>query len=147
MSSPCIDLDMNLLSSPDPPALGASGRGGDTGTGDDHDGTMDDFRFDPSMMQASSSPDQYHSTFDSRNEPSEHMEDDHHHNSTTTERVGHSNCDEQLCDNPSNTTTTTQQQYYAAMSQQVESWREELNMMNVENSILLDDLVTLGADV
>ena len=143
MSSPCIDLDMNLLSSPDPPALGASGRGGDTGTGDDHDGTMDDFRFDSSMT--SSSPDQYHSTFDSINESEHNIEDDHHHNSGTMERVGHSNCDEHLSDNPS--TTTTQQQHYAAMSQQVESWREELYMMNVENSILLDDLVTLGADV
>jgi hypothetical protein len=146
MSSPCIDLDMNLLSSPDPPALGASGRGGDTGTADD-DGTMDDFRFDPSMMHASSSHDQYHSTFDSRNESEHNMEDDHHHDSGTTERVGHSNCDEHHSDNPSTTTTTTQQQHYAAMSEQVESWREELYMMNVENSILLDDLVTLGADV
>ena len=29
----------------------------------------------------------------------------------------------------------------------VETWKEELYMMNVKNSILLDDLVKLGADV
>ena len=29
----------------------------------------------------------------------------------------------------------------------VELWKEELYMMNVKNSILLDDLVKLGADV
>ena len=29
----------------------------------------------------------------------------------------------------------------------MESWREELYMMNVKNAIMLDDLVKLGADV
>mmetsp|Transcript_20022 Transcript_20022/g.41978 ORF Transcript_20022/g.41978 Transcript_20022/m.41978 type:complete len:213 (-) Transcript_20022:1530-2168(-) len=38
-------------------------------------------------------------------------------------------------------------QNYDRMTQTVESWREELYMMNVKNSILLDDLVKLGADV
>lgn len=33
------------------------------------------------------------------------------------------------------------------MTELVESWREELYMMNVKNSILLDDLVKVGADV
>mmetsp|Transcript_34013 Transcript_34013/g.62551 ORF Transcript_34013/g.62551 Transcript_34013/m.62551 type:complete len:207 (-) Transcript_34013:76-696(-) len=38
-------------------------------------------------------------------------------------------------------------QNYDGMTQMVESWREELYMINVKNSILLDDLVKLGADV
>jgi hypothetical protein len=29
----------------------------------------------------------------------------------------------------------------------VESWREEINMMSVKNAILLDDLVKVGADI
>ena len=38
-------------------------------------------------------------------------------------------------------------QKYNDMTKMVESWREELYMMNVKNSIMLDDLVKLGADV
>jgi hypothetical protein len=145
MSSPCIDLDMNLLSSPDPPESAASGRG--AGDADANDvGAMEDLQFDHSMMQ-SLSPDQYHITYNSRNEDSSgnNIEDGSTNDSATTERVGHSNCDEQLGDNPT-TTAQQQQERYAVMSQLVESWREELHMMNVNNSILLDDLVTLGAD-
>ena len=148
MSSPCIDLDMNLLSSPDPPESAASGRG--AGDADANDvGAMEDLQFDHSMMQ-SLSPDQYHITYNSRNEDSSenNIEDGNTNDSASTERVGHSNCDEQLGDIPTTTTTTQQQQErYAAMAQLVESWREELHMMNVNNSILLDDLVTLGADL
>jgi hypothetical protein len=36
--------------------------------------------------------------------------------------------------------------HYDAMTAMVESWREELYTMIVKNSILLDDLVILGAD-
>jgi hypothetical protein len=36
--------------------------------------------------------------------------------------------------------------HYDAMTAMMESWREELYTMNVKNSILLDDLVILGAD-
>ena len=148
MSSPCIDLDMNLLSSPDPPESAASGRG--AGDADANDvGAMEDLQFDHSMMQ-SLSPDQYHITYNSRNEDSSenNIEDGNTNDSASTDRVGHSNCDEQLGDNPTTSTTAQQQQQerYAAMAQVVESWREELHMMNVNNSILLDDLVTLGAD-
>ena len=150
MSSPCIDLDMNLLSSPDPPESAASGRGaGDADANDVGAMEMEDLQFDHSMMQ-SLSPDQYHITYNSRNEDSSenNIEDGNTNDSASTERVGHSNCDEQLGDIPTTTTTTQQQQQerYAAMAQVVESWREELHMMNVNNSILLDDLVTLGAD-
>ena len=38
-------------------------------------------------------------------------------------------------------------QKYHDMTKVVESWREELYMMNVKNAIMLDDLVKLGADV
>ena len=38
-------------------------------------------------------------------------------------------------------------QKYHDMAKVVESWREELYMMNVKNAIMLDDLVKLGADV
>ena len=38
-------------------------------------------------------------------------------------------------------------QKYTDNKRLVESWKEELYMMNVKNSILLDDLVKLGADV
>ena len=37
--------------------------------------------------------------------------------------------------------------HYDAMTAMVKSWREELYTMNVKNSILLDDLVILGADL
>ena len=37
-------------------------------------------------------------------------------------------------------------QHYDDTTNMVELWREELYMMNVKNSILLDDLVKLGAD-
>lgn len=149
MSSPCIDLDMNLLSSPDPPESAAS-----LGRIDDHHdhGTMDDSRFesdnlhtpDHSVMQASSL-DQYRTpiAFNS----TDNIEIDNKDNGT--ERGGHSCCDDLLgCDN-SSAIATQQQQDHAAMTQLqlVASWREELYMMNVENSILLDDLVKLGADV
>ena len=33
------------------------------------------------------------------------------------------------------------------MMELVESWKEEINMMTVKNAILLDDLVRVGADV
>jgi hypothetical protein len=36
--------------------------------------------------------------------------------------------------------------HYDVMTAMVESWWEELYTMNVKNSILLDDLVILGAD-
>ena len=36
---------------------------------------------------------------------------------------------------------------YDDLTRMVESWREELYVMNVKNSILLDDMVKLGADV
>jgi len=36
---------------------------------------------------------------------------------------------------------------YEEVTNMVKSWREELHMMNVKSSILLDDLVKLGADV
>ena len=35
-------------------------------------------------------------------------------------------------------------QKYNDMTKMVESWREELYMMNVKNSIMLDELVKLG---
>ena len=38
-------------------------------------------------------------------------------------------------------------QHYDDTTRMVESWREEVYMMNVKNSILLDDMVKLGADV
>ncbi|KAL7476975.1 hypothetical protein ACHAW6_002800 [Cyclotella cf. meneghiniana] len=33
------------------------------------------------------------------------------------------------------------------MMELVESWKEEINMMSVKNAILLDDLVRVGADI
>lgn len=136
MSGPCIDLDMNLLNSPDPLALAASGRGGEADADADAD-IMEDLRLDHSMMQDASSPDQDLNPYYSRNEePSENgIEDHQHHDSATTEQFVDN-------DNP----LTTQQQHCVG-SQLVESWRDELYMMNEENSILLDDLVKLGADL
>lgn len=140
MSSPCIDLDMNLLSSPDPPESAAS-----LGRIDDHHdhGTMDDSRFESDNLHT---PEHTPVAFNS----TENIEIDNEDNATEHVGVGQYYCDEQKigCDD-SSAITTQQQHDHAAMTQLqlAESWREELYMMNVENSILLDDLVKLGADV
>ena len=38
-------------------------------------------------------------------------------------------------------------QHYVNVTQMVESWREELKLINVKNAIILDDLVKIGADM
>jgi hypothetical protein len=44
-------------------------------------------------------------------------------------------------------TSDEMKESYDDMTRMVESWQEELYMMNVNNSILLDDMVKLGVDV
>ena len=63
-------------------------------------------------------------------------------NTTTTTSNNNNNIlDERMIVNGKTT------QKYNENKRLVESWKEELYMMNVKNSILLDDLVKLGADV
>ena len=145
MSSPSIDLDMNLLSSPVPPARVRASRNGDRG-GEigqvqvpsrtenflvDDTSTLDSFsalnvkRGDENSCPAIAMTSREDSK--NTNDVNESTQEE-----TSNERLIASN---------------KSIQNVGSMIQEVESWREELYMMNVKNSILLDDLVKLGADV
>lgn len=146
MSSPSIDLDMNLLeSSPVPPARGG-GRNDGCGLGRQvqesaaEDGiannivgmnNIDSFR---TTLEVKSSGDSRVIAMTS-SERSEHT-------SNANGSAERWPAKERLVTNDGTPT-----QNYDDITRMVESWREELYMMNVNNSILLDDLVKLGADV
>lgn len=147
MNSPEIDLDMNLLSSPVPPARGGLCRM-DDGSGEvghvaqkmpsvtvncplnygmntnaiDAKGGFDNPR-PATAMPASQG----------------HAKENTNSNSVN---VSVQNRASKEC----TVAGSSSAQNYDGMMQMVESWKEELCLMNVKNSILLDDLVKLGAD-
>ncbi len=136
MGSPCIDLNMNLMSSPISPER-------DCGNG----GNKDD-----GFPAPSSAPEDCPSnggltpndraTLDdvSGCDGSRPSRANSNFALGSTEEGGAYNDAERMIVDGKTTL------HYDAMTAMVELWREELYMMNVKNSILLDDLVILGVD-
>jgi hypothetical protein len=134
MSSPCIDLKMDLMSSPVP--LRRDG-------GSDHDNigdiptrsAVDDIPLNGEVLNDQATTldvnvgDKSHPTLSNSN-----------HALKSTTEGGIPNDDERMIANGKTT------RHYEAMTAMVESWMGELHAMNVKNSILIDDLVKLGAD-
>ena len=181
MSSPSIDLDMNLLSSPVPPPRARAGEDGGVGNNNIHSqssfaSTENDHNVNNNNCTEDingNSNNVFQSTFDvnrrggddSHSFAATTMKGYEYHSSTsgnTKSNVTH----ESIMQTESTATTDNfnyntndnkddermvingkPTQKYNDMTKMVESWREELYMMNVKNSIMLDDLVKLGADV
>ena len=178
MSSPSIDLDMNLLSSPVPPP-----RAGEDGgvhsqlsfafTDNDHnvnnnncteginDGNSSNVfqsKFDVNMRGGNDSHShsfaatamsmkgsEYHSSA-SNNDTQSNITHESIMQTESTATMDNSKTDDNK-DDERMVINGRPTQKYNDMTKMVESWREELYMMNVKNSIMLDDLVKLGADV
>ncbi|KAL3806850.1 hypothetical protein ACHAXA_008238 [Cyclostephanos tholiformis] len=138
MGSPCIDIDMNLMSSPDPSER-------DGGSGDDNIGvlpTPTHSAVDDRPLNGDALNDQATTldvNVDDRSHPS-HSNSNHALQSTTEGEIPH-DYERMIADD-----LTTRHYEAMTMTAMVESWMEELHTMNVKNSILLDDLVKLGAD-
>jgi hypothetical protein len=134
MSSPCIDLDMDLTSSPVPLRR-------DDGNDDDTIGDLPTrSAADDRTLNGNALNDQATTLGVNAGDKSRSMHSNSNHalESTTGEEI-HDD-DERMIANGKTT------QHYEAMTAMVESWMGELHAMNVKNSILLDDLVKLGAD-
>ena len=137
MASPCIDLDMNLMSSPVPPERDC-GNGGNK---------VNDFPAPSAAPEDRPSnggraPND-RATLDDVNGGDRSRPSRANSNFAlgSTEGGEASNDAERMIVDGKTTL------HYDAMTAMVESWREELYTMNVKNSILLDDLVILGADL
>ncbi len=75
------------------------------------------------------------------------MQHDDGDSGDTTARRGSREGTDDFVEHKSTGKKSLSEQDYEAMVRLVESWKEELYMMNVKNSILLDDMVKVGADV
>ena len=174
MSSPSIDLDMNLLSSPVPPPRageddGVHSQSSFAFTENDHNVNNNN---STEVINGNSS-NAFQSTFDvnMRGGNDSHsfaattitMKSNEYY-SSTSENTKSNITHESIMQTESTATMDNSKtddnkddermvingrptQKYNDMTKMVESWREELYMMNVKNSIMLDDLVKLGADV
>ncbi len=134
MSSPCIDLDMDLMSSPVPLRR-------DGGSDQDNIGDLPTrFAIDDRPLNGDALNDQA-TTLDvnvgGKSRPA-HLNSNHALKSTTEGGIPNDN--ERMIANGKTT------RHCEAMTAMVESWMGELHAMNVKNAILLDDLVKLGAD-
>ncbi len=134
MSSPCIDIDMDLMSSPVPLRR-------DGGSDDDK---ISDLPTRSAVYDRTLNGDALNdlaTTLDinagDKSCPA-HSNSNHALKSSTEGRAPYD--DERMIANGKTT------RHYEAMTAMVESWIGELHTMNVKNSILLDDLVKLGAD-
>ena len=179
MSSPSIDLDMNLLSSPvPPPRVGEDGGVGNNihsqssfaSTENDHNvnnnnctegingNSSNAFQstFDVNMRRGDDSHsfastallmkgNEYHSSA-SNNDTQSNITHESIMQTESTATMDNSKTDDNK-DDERMVINGRPTQKYNDMTKMVESWREELYMMNVKNSIMLDDLVKLGADV
>eukprot|EP00581_Thalassiosira_minuscula_P006438 CAMPEP_0183739410 /NCGR_PEP_ID=MMETSP0737-20130205/56968_1 /TAXON_ID=385413 /ORGANISM="Thalassiosira miniscula, Strain CCMP1093" /LENGTH=146 /DNA_ID=CAMNT_0025974203 /DNA_START=1 /DNA_END=441 /DNA_ORIENTATION=+ len=146
MSSPDIDLDMNLLNSPVPPSRGRGGASGNEGAGEDN------HRIEvPSGVEKFASNDNDNRSLESFSAPRVKRGDVNSRSAIepTTTRQENSKNDDGINDavRPKDGGDDKSVPIHEDVTRMVESWREELYMMNVKNSILLDDLVKLGANV
>ena len=188
MSSPSIDLDMNLLSSPVPPPSTRAGEDGGVGRNNIHSqssfaftenehnvnnnngssiegincnsnssnssqstyavngrGGDDSHSFATTAMATKSSE---HYSLASNNTKSNVTNDSiTQKESTSAMDISKTDDNDENDDGERMVINGKPTQKYNDMTRMVESWREELYMMNVKNSIMLDDLVKLGADV
>ena len=176
MSSPSIDLDMNLLSSPvPPPRVGEDGgvhsQSSFAFTENEHNvnnnkctedingnssnvfqstfdvnmrGGNDSHSFAATAMSMKGS--EYHSSA-SNNDTQSNITHESIMQTESTSTMDKYNTDENCDDDERMVINGRPTQKYNDMTKMVESWREELYMMNVKNSIMLDELVKLGADV
>lgn len=121
MSSPTIDLDMNLGSpswNDDGGPVVATAIGGSTRN-----------------VQLLSSTNAFFSISTAPHDASAEEEPVQSNEKTAEEDIAQS-----LDDHPKKANL-------AEMMELLDSWREEVNMMSVKNAIVLDDLVKLGADI
>ena len=175
-NSPSIDLDMNLLSSPVPPARSGHGHtrgpefggcaqneqseeresrrnerepdGRKCGHRDTGDRVACQVQVPPSpkagpagslMPDIESGPDHSNEFLSLNNNGNEGRGDEG--------KVAISETVQEETFSEKNSTSHESTENYDDLTRMVESWREELYVMNVKNSILLDDMVKLGADV
>jgi hypothetical protein len=155
MDSPGIDLDMTLTSSP---IVGGDVDDDDWETKNDDNSRNDKYGiYQPSTATTVSKS---HSSNDSiiNNDETIMLSKNHdkhvqginkgepltNNNATEEERTKNNDNLIVVKDDDGNITI---KQYYTKTMTMVELWNEEISMMNITNTILLNDLVKLGADV
>lgn len=137
MSSPTLDLDMNLDSptwgSADGfvPAATTHASSGDSGNNDCNVQLASSTFTNAAVVKPASN-----NNFAAAEDRAVYATDETVQDSETTEDEVVINLEE-----------TKKTNNLEEMMDLVESWRDEVNMMSVKNAILLDDLVTVGADI
>lgn len=158
MGSPGIDLDMNLLSSPCAESPAMQGWSGDGGSSRNNNANRNGARAYDEISHAENIRMPSRSDRDSSLAVSGHSESMTQATTSVNVLSSHGTQNEFSTQQHAEGDTTIEtedctesgqnsMEDYDGMTLLAESWREELNMMNVKNSILLDDLVKVGADV